>query len=477
MAPLIESLSPVTLGGPQEDPTVSGILSTVRSLLSQPTLPNDPMSRVGAIFSGFGAGVQGRENPVISQALKTREQELTKVLALAQLAHSARTEKRLQQSARFQQAKDWMGMQTEVLKQQKSLAEAFPENPALLERYIRDQATFAGVQMTPEQATKLASDSAARAAWDKNLAANVLFGLTGEPLPPGVTTVLPPESLEKLRTNPVYRAGMLQAAKLDKLSSITDPSLLAEKTNSERAKIRWETSENLAKQEALGEVQRATEGKPFRFTAAHALVSGVADREKLGFLLNILESQGSVLSPSHQSLAKSYREEAFSKGLPAEARLAISVMELPPGDPRRKPLADVFSQMSDPFRRHAIIAAATEVARIQQNRKLGQPGTLADEMKLLSWEEYLRSTKGEVFMVLRDALGGEKTVAIAPPFTGIELGDKRISDLVAMMRAHGTREKALEALRADPSTNAENRTKAIRAINTAFPVPTTPLPK
>ena len=469
MPTLLDTLTPLTLGGTEEqgDPMVSGLLSGIRRLLSQPVLPNDPMSRAGSILAGFGAGVQGQPNPVIEQARKLQADELTKTLGLAQLMHSLQTEKRLQSSARFNQAKDYFSIRTEMLKQRKSLAEEFPEKPEIMERYLMEQSELAGMPLAKEGAVKLAGDKAARGSYEKYLADNVLFALSGSPNPPGIPDLLSPQVRQDILLNPVKRNAWLQKTH-PKLAAVTDPSVGAEKTFTEQAKRRFELAEALTKSEALDVLTRAKKGETVPLTAAHAFASGIKDADTLGFLMNMLAAEGTALSPGQAEMAKAHRDQAFSKGLPAEAQLAVATMGLPPGDPRKKPLQDILAKMSEPFQRNAIVAAASEIAQIQQKRKLGLPRLPEDDMKLVAWEEYLRSTKGEVFMVLRKAFE-ELPDADAPPFTGAELADPGNQQLQAWAKAHGTRDKALAALRTDPSVSASAMFRYRRAISTEFP--------
>ena len=61
----------------QGEETLLNALRQMQALQAQPVLPNDPLTQLGAVLSGFGAGVQGQPNPVLEMYRKQRQDQLT----------------------------------------------------------------------------------------------------------------------------------------------------------------------------------------------------------------------------------------------------------------------------------------------------------------------------------------------------------------------------------------------------------------
>src|SRR3990167_1707157 len=67
------------------------------SATSQAPLYSSPWQQVGSAMAGYGAGVQGRPNPVMSQLLAHREAEINRQVQMAELRLRMQREDREQE--------------------------------------------------------------------------------------------------------------------------------------------------------------------------------------------------------------------------------------------------------------------------------------------------------------------------------------------------------------------------------------------
>lgn len=71
--------------------TLVGILQQIAQLQRAPMMASNPLTQIGTALAGFGAGVQGRPNPVMEMARQQRQDELESLKTQASVAGSMAT--------------------------------------------------------------------------------------------------------------------------------------------------------------------------------------------------------------------------------------------------------------------------------------------------------------------------------------------------------------------------------------------------
>ena len=86
-------MDPLTPLNTQQDPNsiLQQLMLQIQARQNQPIIPDNPFAQAGTILSGFGAGVQGRPNPVMAQFAQQRKDDLAGMQAQAGIAGTMAT--------------------------------------------------------------------------------------------------------------------------------------------------------------------------------------------------------------------------------------------------------------------------------------------------------------------------------------------------------------------------------------------------
>lgn len=79
--------APTTTGDTAEQ-TLLAVLNKINAMQNQPIVPDNPLAQIGAALAGFGAGVQGKANPVLAQFRADREMQMQGLAQQATIANA-----------------------------------------------------------------------------------------------------------------------------------------------------------------------------------------------------------------------------------------------------------------------------------------------------------------------------------------------------------------------------------------------------
>ena len=152
-------LSPEILSS---DEGLTSILQRLQELSTQPTIPNNPLSQLGTVLSGFAAGTQGRANPVLEQAMEQRKTAFTQALSQANLSLSLRREASLEKQRKEEKERH---ERTEAQRQLEFKAKQATNrlnvglnqgNTELIRQALKEQNALSISNWTPEQIESIA---------------------------------------------------------------------------------------------------------------------------------------------------------------------------------------------------------------------------------------------------------------------------------------------------------------------------------
>jgi len=449
----LSMLSPEILSS---DEGLTSILQRLQELSTQPTIPNNPLSQLGTVLSGFAAGTQGRANPVLEQAMEQRKTAFTQALSQANLSLSLRREasletQRKEEKERHERTEKQRQLEFKAIQATNMLNTGLAQgNIELIRQSLKEQNALSISNWTPEQIESIAVKGPERERLLKDQPFLAAWALS-KPNDPEIGQ-LAPHYVKLAQTNPILlrsihkldnpdlvlatearkraeNATLTEQAKsnLAIAQGGTDPSLFIKANrafNRETALLQSYMFENtgtpLAKQDKIYQDIRKMEelereGKIKSGRAADLLFE-LKTQEKQLNVRKASREEFDALSARVKSLASSIvimRDDPQANALALETAKALLIKTINDAS-----LAAEREAKEAPTQEKAVrdaIEAARKKAEGKKPVPPKQPGKIIEE--LLDEGDYLRP--GSPAAKLREKMRGYRPELIMPGLSGI----------------------------------------------------------